>query len=61
MPNIDDFTAAPQMIGYFYQSQVALLLSCRKLSEGVSTNVSLETLDDIEVESDEACMSVTCM
>lgn len=46
------FSAAPSALGYFFQCRYALLESLKRIPDGVSFNVYIETLDDVVFEED---------
>lgn len=52
------YSAAPSVLGYFYQCRYALFDALCRLREGESFCVSIETLDDVVFEMDGSAIRV---
>lgn len=52
------YSAAPSSLGYFYQCRYALLEALRRLPEGDSISIGIETLDDVVFETDGSAVDV---
>ena len=52
------YSAASSSLGYFYQCRYALLEALRRLPEGDSISIDIETLDDVVFETDGSAIDV---
>ena len=52
------YSAASSVLGYFYQCRYALLEALRRLPEGESVCIGIETLDDVVFETDGSAVDI---
>jgi hypothetical protein len=56
--NRGQYSAAPSVLGYFYQCRYALLEALRRLPAGERICIGIETLDDVVFETDGSAVDV---
>lgn len=57
--NSSEHSAVESSLGYIFQWRYALLQSIKKLNNGLSFSVSIETLDDVSYEGDDGSLVVS--